>query len=187
MWHNRHSYCLGKRLVAQSCLALCNPLECSLPASSVHGSFQARMLKWVATYYSGGIFPTKVLNMHLLSSVFPAMPGDSLPAEPSGKQKTDIKSSLKKSLFPVLKSILIELADFIFIVKNSYQRRSLYPVKGILTGSFSILLYLQIAVWMRNMFIYLYPYSSLRPSILPPLCPSLNLAVSSTVRKVQKP
>ena len=147
MWHNRHSYCLGKCLVAQSCLALCNPLECSLPASSVHGSFQARMLKWVATYYSGGIFPTQGLNMHLLSPVFPGMPGDSLHAEPSGKQKTDIKSSLKKSLFPVLKSILIELADFIFIVKNSYQRRSLYPVKGILTGSFSILLYLQIAVW----------------------------------------
>ena len=80
--------------------------------------------------------------MHRLSPVFPAVPGNSLPTEPPGKQKTNIKSSLKESLFPVLKSILIELADFIFIVKNSYQRRSLYPVKGILTGSSSILLYL---------------------------------------------
>ena len=29
---------------AQSCLTLCNPLDCSLPGSSVHGNFQARIL-----------------------------------------------------------------------------------------------------------------------------------------------
>ena len=35
-------------LVTQSCLTLCHPVDCSLPASSVHGNLQARILEWVA-------------------------------------------------------------------------------------------------------------------------------------------
>ena len=34
-------------LVAQSCLTLCDPMDCSLPGSSVHGILQARILEWV--------------------------------------------------------------------------------------------------------------------------------------------
>ena len=34
--------------VAQSCLTLCDPMDCSLPGSSVHGIFQARVLEWLA-------------------------------------------------------------------------------------------------------------------------------------------
>ena len=37
---------------AESCPALCDPMDCSLPGSSVHGVFQARILKWVAISYS---------------------------------------------------------------------------------------------------------------------------------------
>ena len=33
---------------------LCNPMDCSLPASSVHGIFQARVLEWVAISFSRG-------------------------------------------------------------------------------------------------------------------------------------
>ena len=33
--------------VSQSCPALCNPMDCSLPGSSIHGIFQARVLEWV--------------------------------------------------------------------------------------------------------------------------------------------
>ena len=36
-----------KVLVAQSCLTLCDPMDCSLIGSSVHGIFQARILEWV--------------------------------------------------------------------------------------------------------------------------------------------
>jgi len=32
--------------VAQLCLTLSNPMDCSLPGSSVHGIFQARVLEW---------------------------------------------------------------------------------------------------------------------------------------------
>ena len=38
--------------VAQSCPTLCNPMDCSLPGSSVHGIFQARVLEWVAISFS---------------------------------------------------------------------------------------------------------------------------------------
>ena len=38
--------------VAQSCLILRNPLDYSLPGSSVHGSFQARVLEWVTSAFS---------------------------------------------------------------------------------------------------------------------------------------
>ena len=34
--------------VAQSCLTLCDPMDCSLPVSLVHGIFQARVLEWLA-------------------------------------------------------------------------------------------------------------------------------------------
>ena len=34
--------------VAQLCLTLRNPMDCSLPGSSVHGIFQARVLEWGA-------------------------------------------------------------------------------------------------------------------------------------------
>ena len=40
--------------VAQSCPTLCNPMDCSLPGSTAHGIFQARILKWVAISYSKG-------------------------------------------------------------------------------------------------------------------------------------
>ena len=40
--------------VAQSCLTLCNPMDCSLPGFSVHGIFQARVLEWVAISFARG-------------------------------------------------------------------------------------------------------------------------------------
>ena len=38
--------------VAQSCLTLCDPMDCSPPGSSVHRIFQARVLEWVAIAFS---------------------------------------------------------------------------------------------------------------------------------------
>ena len=52
---------------AQSCLTLCNPMDYSLPCSSVHGIFQARALESVAISSSRGIFPTQGSNPGLLN------------------------------------------------------------------------------------------------------------------------
>ena len=40
--------------VAQSCLTLCDPMDCSIPVSSTHGIFQARVLEWIAISFSRG-------------------------------------------------------------------------------------------------------------------------------------
>ena len=41
-------------LVMHTCLILCDPMDCSLPGSSVHGILQTRILEWVAIYFSRG-------------------------------------------------------------------------------------------------------------------------------------
>ena len=38
--------------VTQSCLTLCDPMDCSLPGSSIRGIFQARILEWTAVSFS---------------------------------------------------------------------------------------------------------------------------------------
>ena len=38
--------------VIQSCLTLCDLMDCNLPGSSIHGIFQARVLEWGAIAFS---------------------------------------------------------------------------------------------------------------------------------------
>ena len=40
----------GGGSVTKLCLTLCEPMDCSLPGSSVHGILQARILEWVAIW-----------------------------------------------------------------------------------------------------------------------------------------
>ena len=61
----RHAPCSplkGKKvkvLVTHLYLTLCNPVDCSLPGSSVHGILQSRILEWVAIHFSrGSSWPT---------------------------------------------------------------------------------------------------------------------------------
>ena len=60
--------------VAQSCLTLCSLMNCSLPGSSVHGIFQARILEWVAMFYFRGSYQprdrTRVFSFSILASRF---------------------------------------------------------------------------------------------------------------------
>ena len=46
--------------VAQLCPTLCDPMDCSLPGSSVHGILQARILEWVAISFSMNIISYQV-------------------------------------------------------------------------------------------------------------------------------
>ena len=43
-----------KNEVTQSCMTLCDPMDCSLPGSPIHGTFQARVLEWIAISFSRG-------------------------------------------------------------------------------------------------------------------------------------
>ena len=54
-----------ERNVAQSCLTLCDPMDHSLPGSSIHGIFQARILEWVCHFLLQEIFPIQGLNTSL--------------------------------------------------------------------------------------------------------------------------
>ena len=52
--------------VAQLCPTLCDPMDSSLPGSSVHEVLQARILEWVAIPFSSRVFPTQGMNLGLL-------------------------------------------------------------------------------------------------------------------------
>ena len=58
--------------VAQSCPIICDPMDCSLPGSSVHGIFQARVLEWGAILSIS--IPTNSVRelpfLHTLSSIY---------------------------------------------------------------------------------------------------------------------
>ena len=57
--------------VAQSCLTLCDPMDCSLLGSSIHGIFQARVLEWGAIAFSGEGTLTKGKSLLLWEGQLP--------------------------------------------------------------------------------------------------------------------
>ena len=57
----------------QSCLTLCNPMDCTLPGSSVHGILQARILEWGLPFPSPGNLPNTGIEPVFLDS--PALAG----------------------------------------------------------------------------------------------------------------
>ena len=62
--------------VAQSCLTPSYPMDCSLPGSSIHGIFQARVLEWGAIAFSDplpGDLPNPGIKLESLTS--PALAG----------------------------------------------------------------------------------------------------------------
>ena len=67
--------------VAQSCLTLCDPMDCSLPGSSLHGILQARVLEWVAISFSMGSSQPRD------QPGSPAVQADALTSEPPGMSK----------------------------------------------------------------------------------------------------
>ena len=71
-------------LITQSCPTLCDPMDCSLPGSSVFGLLQAE-------YWSGLPFPSpENLPDPGIKPGSPALLTDSLPSEPPGKANTNI-------------------------------------------------------------------------------------------------
>ena len=88
----------------QSCPALCNTMDYNLPVSTVHGIFQARILKWVAVPSSRGSSRLRdwtLISLHLLHWQV-----GSLPLVPSGKAPAF--SYWKAIAFPVPQLILMK-------------------------------------------------------------------------------
>jgi len=70
----------GKHVEVKSLsrVRLCNPMDCSLPGSSIHWIFQARILEWVAISFSRGSDPG-------IEPGSPVLQAGSLTSEPPGK------------------------------------------------------------------------------------------------------
>ena len=60
-------------------MTLCDPMDCSLPGSSVYGILQARILKWVTILFS------RESSQPRDQTRSPVLQVDSLPSEPAGK------------------------------------------------------------------------------------------------------
>ena len=71
---------MSKSEVAQSCPTLCDPMDCSLPGSSVHGIFQARVLEWVAIAFSlSNLVNLSYINVHVVQELSTLPVGTRLP------------------------------------------------------------------------------------------------------------
>ena len=74
--------CIHAKLL-QFCLTFCDPVDCTLPGSSLHGILQARILEWVAMLSSKGVLPTQESNPFLSCLLY--WQAGSLPLAPPGK------------------------------------------------------------------------------------------------------
>ena len=100
--------------VPQSCPTLCDPMDCSLPGSSVHGLFQARVLEWVAISFSRGSFQSRDRTQS------PALQADSLLSERLMKP-----NSYAVSLFPAISLLLKLIWQMKFKCKTNPNRHIL--------------------------------------------------------------
>ena len=80
--------------VAQSCPTLCDPMDCSLPGSSVPGILQAKVLEWIA-FPSPGDLPKPGIEPRS-----PTLQADALPSEPPETTEGSSACLLSYSLSP---------------------------------------------------------------------------------------
>ena len=92
--------------VAQSCPTLSNPMDYSLPGSSVHGIFQARVLEWVAIAFSR---PSLGIANYQLTNLFNTLKGDPNLNSP--------------------RSLSQEAQEELYLVKNKLQKQFLTLIR----------------------------------------------------------
>ena len=99
MWHLKHKQQNKKLtsktiscccLVIQSCGIFCHPTDCSPPGFSIHGISQARILEWIAIFFSGDL-PNP--GTKSTSSASPALQTVSLPLSHWGSPSKTISNS----------------------------------------------------------------------------------------------
>ena len=65
LWTQQQGLCESESVSHSVMSTLYDSMDCSPPGSSVHGILQARILEWVAIFFSRGIFLTQGLNLGL--------------------------------------------------------------------------------------------------------------------------
>ena len=91
--------------VVQLCLTLCDPVDCSLPGSSVHGVFQARILEWFAIPWP---------DIYTLIRTSSSVPAQFL--------------FLKNESVPKRKSEIIKIFCFSFTVKSKKKSKNKHEI-----------------------------------------------------------
>ena len=106
--------------VAQSCLTLCDPTDCSMPGSSVHGLLQSRILEWVAVPFSRQ--SSQPRDRTQVSHI----EGESVLSEPPGKPKNTGVGRLShlQQIFPTQESYQGLLHCRQILYQLSYQGTS---------------------------------------------------------------
>ena len=79
--------------VTQSCPTYSDPMDCSLPGSSIHGIFQARVLEWGAIAFSKECFKHTQMLVYFSSHI-----------EYSHFSGAAISISVKSVIFPIIDS-----------------------------------------------------------------------------------
>ena len=103
-----------KALVAQSCLTLCDPMDCSLPGFSVHGILQAGILKWVDIPFSRGSSQLRVWTQasYIAGRFFTVWPTHNK----SSKNVSWMSEGISRIYFTV--SVCFNLSSFRFILNS---------------------------------------------------------------------
>ena len=73
--------------IAQSCPTLSDPMDCSLPGSSIHGIFQARVLEWGAIVFSALISHARKVMLKILQARLQLYKNCELPVVQAGFRK----------------------------------------------------------------------------------------------------
>ena len=74
MWLLVFNNCMCAKSLS-ACLTLCDPMDCNLPGSSIHGILQGRILEWVAFPFPGDLLHPGIKPRS------PALQADFLPTE----------------------------------------------------------------------------------------------------------
>ena len=158
--------------VAQSCPTLCDPMDCSLPGSSIHGIFQARILEWVAISFSRGSSRPRDRTWS------PTLQAYSLPSEPSGEVVEGYKRSVCTLFATYFESILTRSYSV-----ESFQSHGLQHARPLsITNSWGLLKLISIESVMPSNHLIL-----CHPLLLPSIFPSIRIFSNESVLHIRWP
>ena len=107
--------------VTQSCLTLCDPMDCSPPGSSVHGILPARILQWVAIPFS------RRSSWPRIEPESPILQADSLLSEPPGKLSYFLLSTfvcficLFWKRYVKISQLWLRIVNFFFVIPSIFS------------------------------------------------------------------